>query len=110
MRVFGIIGRPLGHSLSKVYFEEKFAALGLDDCSFHKFQLENIDALDEVLELYGDVLKGFCVTIPYKKEIMSRLDKISDEAHAIGAVNCVRVASGLPSSRFRFGRGKSAYA
>jgi shikimate dehydrogenase len=92
MRIFGIIGRPLGHSLSKVYFEEKFVALSLEDCRFEKFQLDNIHALDTVLE--EDGLKGFCVTIPYKKEIMARLDEISVEARAIGAVNCVRVAGG----------------
>ena len=94
MRVFGIIGRPLGHSLSKAYFEEKFAALGLADCRFEKFQLDDIGALEAVLKEYGDDLKGFCVTIPYKKEIMARLDEVSDEARAIGAVNCVRVADG----------------
>lgn len=92
MRVFGIIGRPLGHSLSKVYFEEKFSVLGLDDCRFEKFQLDDVSALDTVLKEEG--LKGFCVTIPYKKEIMERLDKISDEARAIGAVNCIKVANG----------------
>ncbi len=94
MKIFGIIGRPLGHSLSKAYFEEKFASLGLDDCRFEKFQLENIGELEGVLDLYEDGLKGFCVTIPYKKEIMARLDEISPEALQIGAVNCVRVAGG----------------
>jgi shikimate dehydrogenase len=94
MRVFGIIGRPLGHSLSKVYFEEKFATFGLADCRFEKFELDDIDALDTVFKRYGDELKGFCVTIPYKKDIMARLDEVSDEAREIGALNCVRVAAG----------------
>lgn len=93
MRIFGIIGRPLGHSLSKVYFEEKFAALGLDDCLFCKFTLPDIAALDDVLREHAGTLRGFCVTIPYKKQIMARLDEISTEAEAIGAVNCVRVTS-----------------
>jgi shikimate dehydrogenase len=75
-----------------VYFEEKFSVLGLDDCRFEKFQLDDVSALDTVLKEEG--LKGFCVTIPYKKEIMERLDKISDEARAIGAVNCIKVANG----------------
>ncbi len=95
MRVFGIIGRPLGHSLSKAYFEEKFAASGLDDCRFEKFTLPDIGALEGVLNEWGEALRGFCVTIPYKKEIMVRLNAVSDEARAIGAVNCVRVSGGV---------------
>jgi shikimate dehydrogenase len=94
VRVFGIIGRPLGHSLSQAYFEEKFSALGLSDYRFLKFQLESIGELDEVLSEYGDELKGFCVTIPYKREIIARLDEISPEALEIGAVNCVRMREG----------------
>ncbi|MDR2883280.1 MAG: shikimate dehydrogenase [Alistipes sp.] len=94
MRVYGIIGRPLGHSLSRDYFEAKFDKLGLTDCRFEKFALPGIGAIEGVLAEYGDSLKGFCVTIPYKKEIIARLDSISDEARAIGAVNCVRVREG----------------
>jgi shikimate dehydrogenase len=94
MRVFGIIGRPLGHSLSKAYFEEKFAADGLTDHRFEKFQLEEFGDLEGVLSELGDDLRGFCVTIPYKKEIIGRLDEVSPEALAIGAVNCVQVRDG----------------
>lgn len=94
MRRFGIIGRPLGHSMSKAYFDKKFTAEGFGDCRFDKFQLERIGELDSVIARYGDELQGFCVTIPYKKDIVGRLDEISDEARTIGAVNCVRVKDG----------------
>jgi shikimate dehydrogenase len=90
MKTFGIIGRPLGHSLSQSYFEAKFASLGLADHRYLKFQLENIGELRDVLAEYPD-LAGFNVTIPYKKEIIPLLDTISPEAEAIGAVNCVKV-------------------
>ncbi len=83
MRTFGIIGRPLGHSLSQAYFEEKFAAEGLTDCRFLKFELPDIGALGNVLCEHGDELRGFCVTIPYKRDIISHLDEISDEAREI---------------------------
>jgi shikimate dehydrogenase len=36
-------------------------------------------------------LVGFNVTIPYKQQIIPYLSGMSDEARAIGAVNCVRV-------------------
>ncbi len=93
MKVYGIIGWPLGHSFSKSYFEEKFARLGLDDHRYHNFPLETLAGLSNVLAEYPD-LCGFNVTIPYKKEIVARLDDISPEAREIGAVNCVKVENG----------------
>ena len=38
-------------------------------------------------------LAGFNVTIPYKKAVIPYLAQISDEARAVGAVNCVKVDS-----------------
>jgi shikimate dehydrogenase len=93
VKIFGIIGRPLGHSFSKPYFEQKFAALGLDDHRYYNFPLDDIAGLSEILAEYPD-LAGFNVTIPYKREIVPWLDGISDEARAIGAVNCVKISGG----------------
>ena len=97
--MFGIIGRPLGFSLSKEYFDAKFSELGLaDECSYRLFPLENIGGLTSVLAENSD-LAGFNVTIPYKREVMEWLDELSDEALAIGAVNCVKVERGGSMSR-----------
>lgn len=93
MNIYGIIGWPLGHSFSQRYFEEKFAAMGLDDHKYCNFPIENISKLPEILAGHPD-LRGFNVTIPYKKEVMPLLDDISDEAKAIGAVNCVKITGG----------------
>lgn len=93
MKIYGIIGWPLGHSFSKPYFEDKFARLGLADHRYYNFPLENIAELSGILSEYSD-LCGFNVTIPYKKEIIGWLDGISPEAEAIGAVNCVKIENG----------------
>lgn len=93
MKTYGIIGWPLGHSFSRRYFTEKFAALGLDGYRYLNFPIEDISGLDRVLQEHPD-LCGFNVTIPYKKAIMDRLDLISGEAKAIGAVNCVKISGG----------------
>ena len=90
MRIYGIIGWPLGHSFSKPYFEGKFARLGLDDRRYYNLPIENIAELSEILAEYPE-LAGFNVTIPYKKDIIGRLDEISPEAAEIGAVNCVKI-------------------
>lgn len=108
MKIYGIIGRPLGHSFSKPYFERKFAELGLTDHRYYNFPLETIAGVAAIRDEYPD-LAGFNVTIPYKKEIIPLLDGISDEARAIGAVNCVKVVDrklyGYNTDAYGFGIG-----
>jgi len=90
MRAFGLLGKTLTHSLSKLYFEQKFKREGRTDCRYHLFEIENITQLPELLEQHPD-LCGFTVTIPYKQSILPYLSKISPEAKAIGAVNAIRI-------------------
>jgi shikimate dehydrogenase len=90
MRLFGIIGFPLGHSFSQKYFTEKFARENLSDHLYRKFELASIDQLPFLLESEQD-LCGFNVTIPYKVQVMNYLDEIDSAAAEIGAVNTVRV-------------------
>nr|WP_294859587.1 shikimate dehydrogenase [uncultured Fluviicola sp.] len=91
MPEFGLVGKTLGHSFSKQYFEEKFQKEGLD-YTFRNFELSDIEEIQKVFSIPD--LKGFSVTIPYKEEIIPFLDSLSEEALAIGAVNCVRLADG----------------
>ncbi len=86
MKHFGLIGLPLGHSASADYFGAKFTSEGID-AEYSLYELANIS---EVESLRG-VLSGMNVTIPYKKAIIPYLATISEEARAIGAVNCVRL-------------------
>ena len=91
MKHFALIGFPLGHSLSASYFAEKFER-ELIDAEYSPLAIERAE---EVLR-HCETLSGFNVTIPQKQAIMPHLAAISDEARAIGAVNCVKVtAEGL---------------
>ena len=76
----GLIGRKLSHSFSKIIHEK------LADYSFELVELEP-NELEPFVK--SGKLDAFCVTIPYKKDIMPLLDRISPEALAIGAVNVV---------------------
>ena len=49
MKVYGLIGYPLGHSFSKKYFTEKFIRERIADCSYEKFPIQTIDELKTVL-------------------------------------------------------------
>lgn len=86
MKHFALIGFPLGHSLSASYFAEKFSREGIDA----EYSPLAIEQAEEVLP-YCSRLSGFNVTIPHKQAIMPLLAEISEEAQAIGAVNCVKV-------------------
>lgn len=86
MKHFALIGFPLGHSLSASYFTEKFSREGIDA----EYSPLAIEQAEEVLP-YCSQLSGFNVTIPHKQAIMPLLAEISEEAQAIGAVNCVKV-------------------
>ncbi len=92
MNLYGLIGYPLGHSFSKQYFTNKFETEGLEDCFFELFPLERIELFPELIDQHKN-LKGLAVTIPYKEKIIPYLSSISDEAKAIGAVNCIEFTS-----------------
>ena len=86
MKHFALIGYPLGHSLSAAYFTEKFSREGI----VADYTLLEVKSAEEVLP-HCTELTGFNVTIPHKQAIIPLLAKVSEEAKAIGAVNCVKV-------------------
>lgn len=81
----GVIGRPIGHSLSPAMHGAAIAALGIDA------SYVAIDVGAEELEgwLARCELRGFNVTLPHKERIARLVDDVEDEARAIGAVNTV---------------------
>ncbi len=91
--LFGLLGYPLTHSFSKKYFEAKFLELHLVNYQYHHFEVENLNGLKNYLNAFP-YLKGFNVTIPHKQAILSFCDELSEEAKAIGAVNCVSIKNG----------------
>lgn len=89
MDKYGLIGFPLGHSFSIVYFNEKFQSEGID-AVYENFEIETIEQLKIVLDTNPE-LRGLNVTIPYKQEVMKFLHEISPEAQVVGAVNVIRI-------------------
>lgn len=93
MKKFGLLGEKLGHSYSKEIHELFFKRENIEA----KYELieKNIENLPEVLEnIREGKYNGINVTIPYKVEIMQYLDRISDIAKKIGAVNTVTCKNG----------------
>lgn len=89
MDKYGLIGYPLGHSFSKIYFTEKFHKEGLSS-TYELFPLSAITEFPELIEGNPE-LRGLNVTIPYKESVMTYLTDLSPEAKAIGAVNVIKI-------------------
>lgn len=89
MKLFGLIGYPLGHSFSKKFFTEKFEKEGLNDYQYVNFELESITQFPSIFEKHPDI-KGLNCTIPYKQEVMQYLDEIDEETNIVGAVNTIK--------------------
>ena len=92
MRKFGLIGYPLGHSFSGIYFREKFQQEHITDCVYNNYEIDSISRLPDVLREPG--LEGLNVTIPYKESVISFLHKKDPVVTAIGASNCIRITDG----------------
>lgn len=92
MKVFGLIGYPLGHSFSSAFFADKFRKEG-HDAIYKNFELKSISSLKKIIELQKE-LSGLNVTIPYKSEIIPYLDEIDPVAEGIGAVNVIDITRG----------------
>ena len=96
---FGLIGKKLGHSFSRRFFNEKFQELGLTDHRYHLFEIDSIEGVKYILDTH-ETLKGLNVTIPYKEDILKILDSIDPKAERIGSVNVVKIGSSNTLSGF----------
>ena len=85
---FGIIGRPIKHSLSPVLHKYWFKKYNIDA------DYEIIEAVDKELpEIINKVKKGnyigINVTLPFKQKIINHIDKIVNDADLTGSVNTI---------------------
>jgi shikimate dehydrogenase len=90
MKVFGLIGYPLGHSFSAGYFAAKFEKENIADCVYKNFPIDKIDKFSAIISDNPEIA-GLNVTIPYKEQVIPFLNEIDTEAKAIGAINTVKI-------------------
>lgn len=87
----GLIGFPLGHSLSPKIHAAALNACGLQgDYSLFPIPPENTQALKNLLtRVRAGELHGLNVTIPHKQNVIPLLDELTPTAQTIGAVNTI---------------------
>ena len=78
MRKFGLIGKKLGHSFSKRYFNDKFELENIQDASYELYELAHIDELKSLLQQEPELV-GLSVTIPYKQAVIPLLNKLDNQ-------------------------------
>ncbi len=84
---FGIIGYPLKHTLSPLIHNALFEKLEIPAIYFPlEIAPENFKTLAPSLRY---LFKGFNVTVPYKENMLSFLDAVTDTAKKIAAVNTI---------------------
>jgi 3-dehydroquinate dehydratase/shikimate dehydrogenase len=86
--IYGVIGDPVGHSISPAVHNRAFQARRID--AIYLPFLVNAGRLKDFFVLAEELpLAGFSVTIPHKQKIMRYLDAVEPAARRIGAVNTV---------------------
>lgn len=88
----GLVGYPLGHSLSPVIHKAALETLSLNG-TYRLYPIPGDDDDHDVKQLLQKMrmnqVQGLNVTIPHKQSIIKYLDHLTPTAAAIGAVNTV---------------------
>jgi shikimate dehydrogenase len=92
-RVAGVIGDPVGHSLSPVLHNAAFAALGLD-WVYVAFPVPAGQGTAAVAAVRALGLSGLSVTMPHKADVARAVDRLTPVAARLGVVNTVLAAGG----------------
>jgi len=88
----GVIGNPVGHSLSPAIHNAAFHKTGVNGV-YLALRVESIGDALKGLRALGNA-RGFSVTIPHKVAAIPFLDEVEPTAKSIGAINTIVVDQG----------------
>ena len=81
---YAVIGKPVAHSKSPLMFNSFFKRMGID-AHYSRIASQTLDDALKTCKLLG--VKGINTTMPYKKELLTKVDYVSDEAREVEGVN-----------------------
>ena len=84
----GIIGYPIGHSISPIFQQAALDALGID-ATYEKWEVTPEGVGDFVNGLRAPDSWGINITLPHKQAVIPLLDEVDEWAAAAGAVNTI---------------------
>ncbi len=93
MKLFGVLGDPVSHSLSPVMHNAAFKALKMD-CEYHAFRVSPVNLENALRGAHALGFGGLNLTIPLKEKALG-IVKPTEMAKQIGAVNTVDFKDGM---------------
>ncbi len=90
MEKFGLIGYPLGHSMSAVIHNAGFKSIGVNG-SYDILETAPENLVDRIKYLKRENYGGFNVTIPHKVPVALFVDEVDKYADVTGAINTVKI-------------------
>jgi len=84
--LYGVVGHPLGHSLSPAMHNAAFSARGRN-AVYLAFETGDLEGCIRGIRALG--IRGVSVTLPHKSAVIPLLDEVHGLAKQIGAVNTV---------------------
>lgn len=93
-RLAGLIGHPLGHSLSPAMHNAVYEALGLDWVYLPFDVSDDVGLRRLVAAIRSMNFVGFNVTMPFKQAMLELCDEVAMAASMAGAVNAVHCSDG----------------
>lgn len=87
-RLAGLYGLPTSHSISPAMHTQAFQALGIDGV-YLAFDIAERDLATSIQAIRTFQMIGVNVTMPYKRQVISYLDELSEAARISGAVNTI---------------------
>jgi shikimate dehydrogenase len=90
MRLVGVIGSPIAHSLSPLLHNAAFAALGMGATWYSlAFDVAAGQAAEALEAMRRADVSGLSVTMPHKADVVALVDECTEVAQRLNAVNCI---------------------
>ncbi|NLT20657.1 MAG: shikimate dehydrogenase, partial [Syntrophomonadaceae bacterium] len=86
--LLGLLGNPIGHSLSPRLHNAVFADMGIN-AVYLPFSLQASQLGQAIYGLQSLGFRGVNVTIPFKESVVPYMDELSVDARDCGAVNVI---------------------
>ena len=92
MKKYLVIGSPINHSLSPKLHNYWLKENNIE-AVYDRKELKSQDLKDLIIKVKTEEVNGINVTVPFKNEIISYLDKLSHEADSTKSVNTIYLAN-----------------